>query len=68
MPEPSSSDAFGSRMLRYVRLLVTGRAQEPSLRDQIEEAIDVAADAGEDFAGVGAGGLDEEGDAGDHWD
>ncbi len=29
---------------------------------------DVAADAGEDFAGVGAGGFDEEGDAGDHWD
>jgi hypothetical protein len=27
---------------------------------------DVAADAGEDFAGVGAGGFDEEGDAGDH--
>ena len=29
---------------------------------------DVAADAGEDFAGVGAGGFDEESDAGDHWD
>jgi CBS domain containing-hemolysin-like protein len=40
LPEPSSSDAFGIRMLRYVRLLLTGRAQEPSLRDQIEEAID----------------------------
>jgi hypothetical protein len=29
---------------------------------------DVAADAGEDLAGVGAGGFDEEGDAGDHLD
>ena len=29
---------------------------------------DVAADAGEDLAGVGAGGFDEEGDAGDHGD
>ena len=40
MPDPSSSDEIGQRVWRFLRLLVTGRADEASLREQIEEAID----------------------------
>jgi CBS domain containing-hemolysin-like protein len=38
--DPSSSDELGQRVWRFLRLLVTGRADEASLREQIEEAID----------------------------
>jgi CBS domain containing-hemolysin-like protein len=40
LADPSSSDEIGQRVWRFLRLLVTGRSEEPSLRDQIEEAID----------------------------
>ncbi len=40
MADPSSSDEIGQRVWRFLRLLVTGRADEASLREQIEEAID----------------------------
>jgi len=40
LPDPSSSDEIGQRVWRFLRLLVTGRSEEPTLRDQIEEAIE----------------------------
>lgn len=40
MADPSSSDEIGQRVWRFLRLLVTGRSDEASLREQIEEAID----------------------------
>jgi CBS domain containing-hemolysin-like protein len=40
LADPSSSDEIGQRVWRFLRLLVTGRADEASLREQIEEAID----------------------------
>ena len=40
MPEPDSSDDFGSRLWRNLRLFLTGSDSEPSLRASLEEAID----------------------------
>jgi len=40
MSEPGSSVDFGSRLWRGLRVLVSGSAAEPSLRESLEEAID----------------------------
>ncbi len=40
MPDPDSSNDFGSRLWRGLRLLLTGADHEPSLRESLEEAID----------------------------
>jgi CBS domain containing-hemolysin-like protein len=53
MPDPSSSsgDDVGSKLWRFARFLMTGRAEEASLRDQLEEALDEAdGDAGDDLS------------------
>lgn len=50
MPDPSSSNAddVGTKLWRFARFLMTGRAEEASLRDQLEEALDEADGEGQD--------------------
>ncbi|MCA3565905.1 hemolysin family protein [Bradyrhizobium sp.] len=53
MPDPSSSSAddVGTKLWRFARFLMTGRAEEASLRDQLEEALDEAdGDAQDDLS------------------
>ncbi len=54
MPDPSSSDEIGQRVWRFLRLLVTGRSEEPTLRDQIEEAIEEREGEAENAADLSA--------------